>query len=58
MIPQNSSADFAIALLNYPWRQRFQGAGGTGGNGAFVPHFAVADLIANVSLQTAVKELV
>jgi hypothetical protein len=58
MIPQNSSADFAIALLNYPWRQRFQGAGGTGGNGAFVPHFAVADLIANASLQTAVKELV
>jgi hypothetical protein len=58
MIPQNSSADFAIALLNYPWRQRFQNAGGTGGSGAFVSQFAVANRIADAALQTAVKELV
>jgi hypothetical protein len=57
MVPQNSSAGFAIALLNYPWRQRFQGAG-NGGSGAFVPRFAVANLIAETTLQTAVKGLV
>ena len=59
IVPQNSSADFAIALLNYPWRQRFQGAGGSGGStGAFVPRFAVANLIGETTLQNAVKELV
>ena len=59
MIPQNSSADFAIALLNYPWRQRFQGAGGSGGsNGGFIPRFAVAGRIADVALQNTVKGLV
>jgi hypothetical protein len=59
MIPQNSSADFAIALLNPPWRQRFEGAGGKdGGSGAFVSRFAVANLIADTALQDAVKELV
>lgn len=59
LIRQNSSADFAIELLNYPWRQRFQGAGGSGrGTGAFVPRFAVASAIANASLRTSVAELV
>jgi hypothetical protein len=59
IIPQNSSADFAIALLNYPWRQRFEGAGGSGGGtGAFVPRFAVANRIADATLQATVKELV
>lgn len=59
LIPQNSSADFAIELLNYPWRQRFQDAGGgRRNNGAFVPRFAVASTIANATLQTTVTELV
>jgi hypothetical protein len=58
LIPQNSSADFAIELLNYPWRQRFEGAGGSGGSGAFVSRFPVASLISNASLQRAVTELV
>ncbi len=59
MIPQNSSADFAIATLNYPWRQRFQGAGGDGGSsGAFISRFAVASRIADATLQSAVKDLV
>jgi len=59
MIPQNSSADFAISLLNYPWRQRFQGAGGSGGSdGGFIARFAVAERIADVGLQNTVKELV
>lgn len=59
LIPQSSSADFAIELLNYPWRQRFEGAGGSARNsGAFVPRFAVANVIASAALQTAVTELV
>lgn len=59
LIGQNSSADFAISLLNFPWRQRFQGAGGRGGStGAFVPGLAVADRIADASLQTTVTELI
>jgi hypothetical protein len=58
LIRQNSSADFAIELLNYPWRQRFQGTGGSGrGSGAFVPHFTVASEIANADLQATVKGL-
>jgi hypothetical protein len=58
LIPQNSSADFAIELLNYPWRQRFQGTGGRGGDGAFVPRFAVAKTIADPALRNSVLELV
>lgn len=59
LIRQKNSADFAIELLNYPWRQRFQGSGGSGrGSGAFVPRFAVAAEIANANLRTTVTELV
>ncbi len=59
LITQNSSADFAIELLNYPWRQRFQGTGQSGGSsGAFVARFPVASVISNIDLQTDVKELV
>jgi hypothetical protein len=58
LITQNSSADFAISLLNFPWRQRFQGAGGAGGStGAFVPGLTVASRITDPILQTTVTEL-
>jgi len=56
--PQNSSADFAIALLNLPWRQRFQEPSGEGGgSGAFVPCVRVAETIVEAQLLNAVKEL-
>jgi hypothetical protein len=61
LVPQTSSAGFAIELLNYPWRQRFQGAGGQGttaGGGAFVSRYAVASEIASATLAQSVKELV
>jgi hypothetical protein len=59
LVPQTSSAAFAIELLNYPWRQRFQGAGGSGGGGgAFVPRFTVAKDIVSETLARTVKELV
>lgn len=60
LVPQTSSAGFAIELLNYPWRQRFQGAGGSGGGtgGAFVSKFAVANEITSTALAQTVKGLV
>jgi hypothetical protein len=61
LIPQKSSADFAIELLYYPWRQRFEQGGGKGSNGgnagAFVPRFVVAPAIADADLRAAVTEL-
>lgn len=58
LVAQNSSADFAIELLNYPWRQRFQGTGGGGGgSGAFVARFAVAKQITDANLRAVVTGL-
>ena len=58
MILQNSSADFAIALLNLPWRQRFQGSGGDRrGSGAFASCYPVAKRIIEPQLLTSVTGL-
>jgi hypothetical protein len=58
---QTGSANFAIELLNLPWRQRFEGSGGhpkITGAGAFVPFSAVAARIQDATLQAAVKKVV
>ena len=57
---QTGAAGFAIQMLDLPWRQRFQGAGGSGqtGTGAFVATYAIAAAVEQTSLQLAVKELV
>ena len=34
LVPQTGSAGFAIELLQYPWRQRFEGVGRPGGRAA------------------------
>jgi hypothetical protein len=59
LVPQTGSAGFAIELLNYPWRQRFQGAGSElrRTSGAFVPKLEVARLIKHESVHAAVREL-
>jgi len=60
LVPQTGSAGFAIELLNYPWRQRFEGSepDRQKNSGAFVPRYAVASVIADPTLSEIVKELV
>lgn len=61
MPTQNGSAAMAIELLNVPWRQRFQGAGGrpqVTGNGAFVANVTIAPQITQAELQTLIKGFV
>jgi hypothetical protein len=58
---QTGSAALAVELLNLPWRQRFQGAGGRPtihGTGGFVPHFVVAPNITQPDLQALIKGFV
>ena len=59
VLPQTGSAAFAIELLDYPWRQRFQG--GTShlrvSSGAFVPKYQVASVITDQDVRTAVTGL-
>jgi hypothetical protein len=59
LVPQTGSAAFAIELLNYPWRQRFQNAQSElrFSNGAFVAKYDVAKVIANDAVRTAVTDL-
>jgi hypothetical protein len=59
VLPQTGSAAFAIELLNYPWRQRFEGAQSRrrASSGAFVPKYEVASVITNPEVRTAVTEL-
>jgi hypothetical protein len=59
VLPQTGSAAFAIELLNYPWRQRFEGAQSRlrVSSGAFVPKYEVASVITNPDVRTAVTEL-
>ncbi len=57
MPPQNGSAEFALEVLQPPWRQRFEGtvdhAGeGAGGDGRFVGGILVAKNVANLETQT------
>jgi hypothetical protein len=58
---QTGAAGFAISVLNPPWRQRFQGAGGDllqHGDGRFNFSTAVAATVEQPQLQIAVKNLV
>lgn len=60
MPPQNGSANFALEVLQPPWRQRFEGTvdhGGGGGDGHFVGGIIVAKNVENVAIQNAYKEL-
>ena len=58
---QTGAAGFAISVLNPPWRQRFQGAGGDllhHGDGRFNFATAIASKVEQPALQVAVKSLV
>ncbi len=59
LAPQTGSANFALELLNLPWRQRFQqpGPNAKAGTGAFVAHYPVAQVASNPSLRASVEEL-
>ena len=59
VLPQTGSAAFAIELLSYPWRQRFQGVKSDlrVSSGAFVPKYQVASVITEPDVRTAVTEL-
>jgi len=59
VLPQTGSAAFAIELLNYPWRQRFQGVKSDRrvSSGAFVSKWEVASVITEQDMRTAVTEL-
>src|SRR5260370_1135174 len=57
---QTGSANFAVELLNLPWRQRFEGSGGRPkvmGSGAFVPFVAVAARVQAPALQALGKQV-
>jgi hypothetical protein len=58
LVQQTGSAGFAIEMLNLPWRQRFQGRGGTGSSGVFVPHTAIAARVQSPALKLEVERLV
>jgi hypothetical protein len=58
---QTGAAGFAISVLNPPWRQRFQGAGGDllhHGDGRFNFSTPIAATVERPQLQIAVKNLV
>lgn len=63
MPQQNGSAEFALEVLQPPWRQRFEGtvdqAGqANGGDGHFVGGILVAKNVANLETQTAYKQII
>ncbi len=61
MPAQNGSADFAIEVLDVPWRQRFQGQGGIPeltGSRVFSSNVAVAGIAAEPSTIRLVEQLV
>jgi hypothetical protein len=61
MVEQNGSANFAVAILNRPWRQRFQQQGGSHapfqGSGSFVPSIMVAPRVTQGDLQALLLEV-
>ena len=61
MPQQNGSAEFALEVLQPPWRQRVEGtvdhAGQGGGDGRFVGGILVAQNVANLETQTVYKEI-
>jgi hypothetical protein len=57
LVRQTGSAALAISLLQLPWRQRFEGQGGTGGQGGgFVAQFPVAEGVTG-DTSTVLKDL-
>lgn len=62
MPPQNGSANFAVEVLQPPWRQRFEGtvdkAGQGEGSGGFVGGVLVARNVLNPLTQNAFKQLI
>lgn len=61
MVEQTGSANFAVSILNRPWRQRFQGEGGPRacfqGTGAFVPALTIAPRVELAELQRILLEV-
>ena len=59
VLPQTGSAAFAIELLDYPWRQRFEGVKSDqrASSGAFVSKWAVASVITEPDVRSAVTGL-
>jgi hypothetical protein len=61
-IQQTGAASFAISVLNYPWRQRFEGsvdqAGTQNISGGFVPHLHLAQGVTNAATFDAFERLV
>jgi len=61
MPQQNGSANFAVEVLQPPWRQRFEGtvdhAGEGGGDGRFIGGIMIAKNVENVTVQNAYKDL-
>jgi hypothetical protein len=61
IVPQTGSANFAVAILNRPWRQRFQGEGGPRacfqGSGNYVPSIMVAPRVSIEELQSMLLEV-
>jgi len=60
VLPQTGSAAFAIELLDYPWRQRFEGdtSDQRASSGAFVSKYQVASVITEQDVRTAVTGLI
>jgi hypothetical protein len=61
MVEQTGSANFAVAILNRPWRQRFQGEGGPRacfqGSGNYAPSIMVAPRVSIEELQSMLLEV-
>lgn len=61
MVEQTGSANFAIAILNRPWRQRFQEQGGPRacfqGSGSYAPTIMVAPRVSIAELQNMLLEI-
>lgn len=61
MPQQSGSANFAVEVLQPPWRQRFEGtvdhAGENGGDGRFIGGIMISKNVQNVTIQNAFKEL-
>lgn len=58
LVAQTGSSGFAIEMLDLPWRQRFQGQGGAGRGGAFVPFTTIAQRVDSPQLVQSVQDLV
>jgi hypothetical protein len=60
MPQQNGSAEFALEVLQPPWRQRFEGTvdeAGQGGDGRFVGGILVAQYVASEATQSAYRQI-